>query len=126
LSENIYIGHALATYSLESHLSPSEIACSIIDTIVPRYKQIILEAIQSTRITYPLEKLVCMVDKRAFLAEQRNAIAKVLEDEGVSWTFKTADIKRMAEELYSSNTTGSNAISSCSVKSTVSVGSEEL
>jgi hypothetical protein len=122
LSENIYIGHALATYSLEPHLSPSEISFSTGDTIVPRYKQIILEVIKSTRITYPGEKLVCMIDKRVFLAEQRNAIAKVLEDEGVTWTFKTADIKRMAEELYTSNIVGSNPISSSSIKSTMSVG----
>lgn len=40
-----------------------------------------------------------MVDKRAFLEGHRNKICRTLEDLGVTWTFKTADVKRMVDEM---------------------------
>lgn len=60
-----------------------------------RYRNIITEAISSTRITHPEAQLVCLVDKKAFLAEERKLITELLTEEGVYWTFKTADIKKL-------------------------------
>ena len=43
-----------------------------------------------------------MVDKRAFVEAHRSMIGKALDELGVPWTFKTSDVKRWTEELYSS------------------------
>lgn len=86
----MFVGHSLATYALEPHWES--------DSAVPRWKRIIVEAVESTRIAFPTEKIACMVDKRQFLEKQRLLIGATLDELGVAWTFKSADIKKMADD----------------------------
>lgn len=95
LGSNIFVGHALATYTLEPHWPSADTTPT--EDLPLRCKQIIEEAVQSTRIAFPSHQVVSMVDKRAFLERQRNWIGETLDALAVPWTFKTADIKTMAE-----------------------------
>eukprot|EP01039_Chlorochromonas_danica_P000672 gene673-727_t len=90
LGPNVFTGHGLATYTLQDHWESD------------RWRAIILEAVEATRKAYPTERLVCLIDKRAFLEKQRNSITAVLEEAGVSWTYKTTDIKTMVEKAIAS------------------------
>ncbi len=40
------------------------------------------------------KKICCLVDKKAFLAAQRDAITATLDELQVDWTFKALDIKK--------------------------------
>ena len=40
-----------------------------------------------------------MVDKKAFVEGHRSKICRTLDGLGVQWAFKTADFKRMVDEM---------------------------
>ena len=42
-------------------------------------------------------KLVVLLDKKAFIAEHKHNIIGLLEERGVTWTHKTADVKAIWE-----------------------------
>jgi D-tyrosyl-tRNA(Tyr) deacylase len=53
LGDGLYIGHALTTYALKDHLDPTNEGY-----IADKYKEVIREAIQSTRITYGVQYIL--------------------------------------------------------------------
>ena len=85
--DNVFIGHALTTYALKDSLESSD----------ERYKAIILEAIQSTRLSFGEMRIICLVDKKAFNADGRRRIEEILAEAAVEWTYKSGDIEAAAK-----------------------------
>ncbi|RYH15675.1 hypothetical protein EON65_31370 [archaeon] len=54
LGNNVYVGHALATYALEEHLKAADGVETKADEDIPRWQKIITEAVESTRISFPV------------------------------------------------------------------------
>eukprot|EP01038_Epipyxis_sp_PR26KG_P004637 gene4637-6518_t len=95
LGEGLYIAHALATYTLQSHLDGSEPA-----PVPGGWQQIIMAAIESTLTTYPDGNLICLIDKKAFQATYRNSITLFLDSNSIKWTFKVDDVKKLWQQSF--------------------------
>jgi D-aminoacyl-tRNA deacylase len=96
LGEGIYIGHALTTYALQEQFDSAHV-----NFIDGKWQLIIQEAILSTKLTYQDLEVMCVVDKKAFNAEVRKQIETFLREEGISWTYKTADVQAMWKNKHS-------------------------
>jgi len=96
LGPGIHIGHCLTTYALEANLK-GEVA----EQLVPGgWKQIISEAVHSTRISFPEGNFVCVVDKKAFVAKHCKMITEFLDNDlHIPWAHKVSDIKKQWESI---------------------------
>jgi hypothetical protein len=94
IGQNIYTGHALATYTLEPHFADSESTS---------WKDVINETLTSTRLAFPANefRLVVILDKKSFKAAFKNNIISHLESIGVEWTHSSADVKAIYNKLNS-------------------------
>lgn len=54
---------------------------------------------------YKIAKLVVLLDKKAFIAEHKHNIIALLEERGVTWTHKTADVRVIWEQAMLSGAT---------------------
>eukprot|EP01041_Mallomonas_annulata_P004157 gene4157-8263_t len=134
LGEGVYIGHALATYTLdkyfpknngndndndiiESKMSSEKSTNDVevegeeeedaSDVVPGGWQQIIREAIRSTRVSFPDQNMICLVDKKAFNSAGRTAITSFLNEQSIRWTYKSADIKKIRDASKSAkNGTG--------------------
>lgn len=108
----------MASYAFQKYLTDNEIKVGDL----PKWRFIVKEAIDSTRQTYKVEnynfnftiflssnlflykqntQIIVLIDKKSFIAEHRDALAKAVEEEGASWTFKSADIKKLYDKFKS-------------------------
>jgi len=107
LGTGLFIGHMLASYTLEKYFSPKIKAEETEEKDEEEeeegwgWQHIISEAISSTRISFPNHKLVCIIDKKGFNASGRTALTQFLESERVQWTYKSADVKKIWESNMS-------------------------
>ena len=96
--DTVYIGHALASYTLADTLGDGEESTSVNTSSSSSrgWQDVISEAVESTRAAMlPNSELICLVDKKAFKAKARTAITEYLDTLGIRWTFTTADIKKL-------------------------------
>jgi D-tyrosyl-tRNA(Tyr) deacylase len=87
MSDNYYVGHALATYTLESYFNLSEE-----HPVEGGWQNIIIEAIESTKLSHSKAELVCLVDKKAFKAPARTAISDLLDSLNIKWGYTISSI----------------------------------
>ena len=80
MGETFFVGHALATYTLENYFNLTEE-----NPVEGGWQNIITEAISSTRLSHSDAELVCLVDKKAFKAPARVAIAELLDSLNIKW-----------------------------------------
>jgi len=90
--------NAEAGTDAEAENGDAESSEDVEQTEVPGgWRAIVREAIRSTRVSFPEQKLICMVDKKGFNARGRNEITAFLDEERVAWTYKSADVKKLLE-----------------------------
>jgi D-tyrosyl-tRNA(Tyr) deacylase len=89
----MYTGHSLATYALQRHLDGTHR-----DPIEGGWQHIIKEAIESTKVAHSNAQLIVLLDKKAFVSEHKKSIISYLEESGIKWTHKVADVKKLWEE----------------------------
>ena len=81
MGECLYTGHALTTYSLEKYFDGT-----VEDPVDGGWEGIINESILSTRIAFPDAEIVYYIDKKAFVAANRNAITALLDSHNIKWS----------------------------------------
>lgn len=90
LGEQIYCGHALATYTLEGYFDGTAEG-----PIEGGWEAVIDEAISSTKITHPDSKLIVFLDKKAFGSAGKKLISSHLEKQGIMVTNTLNDVKSL-------------------------------
>lgn len=88
----MYTGHSLATYALQRHLDGTHR-----DPIEGGWKHIINEAIESTKLSHSTAVLIVLLDKKAFISDHKKLIISYLEENGIKWTHKVGDVKKLWE-----------------------------
>ena len=56
LGNNVFVGHALATYALENHLKAADGEDTKPGEEMPRWQRIVTEAVESTRLAFPVSR----------------------------------------------------------------------
>ena len=91
--ENMYTGHAITTYAFDGYFEGT-----IEKPVEGGWSSIVNESITATRLSFPNAEIIYFVDKKAFIAANRNAICSLLESNDIKWSFSFSDIKSMYEK----------------------------
>ena len=95
--ENIYVGHSIASYGLQSLLlaaSTFEKEEAEVDTAIT-WKSVVMECINSTRLAHPSRQLVVLIDKKAFKADGRSLLTGLMDDLDIPYCWSVSDVKKL-------------------------------
>mmetsp|Transcript_92509 Transcript_92509/g.169782 ORF Transcript_92509/g.169782 Transcript_92509/m.169782 type:complete len:452 (+) Transcript_92509:52-1407(+) len=89
MGHHIYVGHILASYTLTSYFQKkANHTDKGFAQVEGGWQHVVTEAVEGTSRAFPGSKVVVLIDKKAFKASIRNAIADFLSTKGIEHTYK--------------------------------------
>ena len=109
--DNIYVGHSIASYGLQSLL----LAASTFEKETQgeqaaiTWKSVVMECINSTKVAHPSRQLVVLIDKKAFKADGRSLLTGLLDNLHIPYCWSVSDVKKLWQAAQEEQSTSSSS-----------------